>query len=55
MTLTLDNINVENANKIVCVFCNDYADEFFCSSCNEYKGLMTLAEWLAYTGDVWEM
>jgi hypothetical protein len=27
----------------------------FCGKCNEYKGLMTLGEWLAYTQESWVM
>lgn len=55
MTLTLENITPDFANKIVCVFCDNYAGDKFCARCNEYKGLMTLAEWLSYTGETWEV
>ena len=37
----------------VCVFCDTATSEWYCSQCMEYKGLMTIAEWEAYTGEVW--
>ena len=42
---TINNLPSEYANKIVCAFCSQYANEY-CVSCNEYKGLMTLAEFM---------
>jgi hypothetical protein len=48
--MTHYNINtlpVEYANKIVCAFCSQYANEY-CVPCNEYKGLMTLAEFMSH-------
>ncbi len=53
--ITLSNVSADEANLIVCVFCSDYASEFFCSKCKEYKGLMTLGEWLSYTQESWVM
>lgn len=38
----------------VCVFCDTATDMPYCSGCQEYKGLMTIAEWEDYTGEVWE-
>jgi len=46
-TYTLNTLPAEYANKIVCAFCSQYADEY-CVSCNEYKGLMTLAEFMSH-------
>ena len=46
-TYTLNTLPVEYANKIVCAFCSRYANEY-CVPCNEYKGLMTLAEFMSY-------
>ncbi len=51
--ITLANVSDEEANQIVCVFCDDYAGNTFCGKCNEYKGLMTLGEWLSYTQESW--
>ena len=48
MNYTLNTLPVEYANKIVCAFCSRYANESYCVSCNEYKGLMTLAEFMSY-------
>ena len=48
MNYTLNTLPVEYANKIVCAFCSRYANENFCVTCNEYKGLMTLAEFMSY-------
>ena len=42
---TINNLPSEYANKIVCAFCSQYANEY-CVPCNEYKGLMTLAEFM---------
>ena len=46
-TYTLNNLPSEYANKIVCAFCSRYANEY-CVPCNEYKGLMTLAEFMSH-------
>ena len=46
-TFTLNTLPVEYANKTVCCFCSQYANEY-CVPCNEYKGLMTLAEFMSY-------
>ena len=51
--ITLSNVQADEANLIVCVFCSDYANEIYCVKCNEYKGLMTLGEWLSYTNESW--
>lgn len=51
--ITLDNVSVDEANLIVCVFCDDYAGDKFCGKCMDYKGLMTLGEWLSYTNESW--
>jgi hypothetical protein len=53
--ITLANVKSDEANLIVCVFCSDYSSENFCVNCDEYKGLMTLGEWLSYTGEPWLM
>ena len=53
--ITLENVSADEANLIVCVFCSDYSSEFYCVKCNEYKGLMTLGEWLSYTQESWVM
>jgi hypothetical protein len=45
--ITLENVSADEANLIVCVLCSDYSSEFYSVKCNEYKGLMTLGEWLA--------
>ena len=47
-TYTLNTLPAEYANKIVCAFCSRYANESYCVPCNEYKGLMTLAEFMSY-------
>ena len=38
----------------VCVFCDQDTTSYACPSCGEYKGLMSIAEWESYTGEVWE-
>jgi len=38
----------------VCVFCDGATTLPYCAPCQEYKGLMTISEWEAYTGEVWE-
>ena len=53
-TYTLNTLPVEYANKTVCCFCSQYAEKYFCGNCNEYKGLMTLAEFMSiYEIDEW--
>lgn len=51
--ITLENVSENEANLIVCVNCSDYAGDFFCGRCGEYKSLMTLGEWLSYTQESW--
>jgi len=53
--ITLENVTTDEANLTVCVFCSDYASEYVCSNCGEYKGIMTLGEWLSYTQESWVM
>ena len=48
MNYTINTLPVEYANKIVCCFCSQYANENFCGKCQEYKGLMTLAEFMTH-------
>ena len=38
----------------ICVFCDNATSLGFCPGCEEYKGLMTIAEWEDYTGEIWE-
>ena len=53
--ITLSNVQADEANLIVRVFCSDFASDIFCGKCKDYKGLMTLGEWLAYTNESWVM
>jgi hypothetical protein len=46
-TFTLNTLPVEYANRIVCCFCSKYSTDDFCWNCMEYKGLMTLAEFMS--------
>lgn len=40
---------------MVCVFCDDLTGDLpYCATCMDYKGLMTITEWEAYTGEKWE-
>lgn len=45
---------VDDMDTMVCVFCDNEVHGDYCHNCQEYKGLMTVAEWEAYTGEVWE-
>lgn len=38
----------------VCVFCDNTTSLWYCPSCHEYKGLMTIEDWESYTGEVWD-
>jgi hypothetical protein len=38
----------------VCVFCDNATVLPVCVGCEDYKGLMTVEEWEAYTGETWE-
>jgi hypothetical protein len=47
-------MNTNNINAVICVFCEniiadqiDYVNTQFCVDCNEYKGLMTLGDFMA--------
>lgn len=39
---------------VVCSFCDNEVTDVYCGYCNEYKGLMSVSDWEAYTGEVWE-
>jgi hypothetical protein len=45
---------LEDEDTKVCVFCDTLTDTFYCATCQEYKGLMTISEWETYTGEKWE-
>ena len=45
---------IDDMDTMVCVFCDNEVHDTYCHNCQEYKGLMTIAEWEAYTGEVWE-
>lgn len=53
-TLSIPRSILDLDESKVCVFCDTLTDEFYCSTCMEYKGLMTIAEWESYTGEKWE-
>lgn len=53
-TMIIPTSILEDEDTKVCVFCDTLTDTFYCPDCQEYKGLMTIAEWEAYTGEVWE-
>lgn len=38
----------------ICSFCDIEVDGFVCPECDEYKGIVTVAEWESMTGEVWE-
>jgi hypothetical protein len=49
------NINeISPTSEFVCVYCEEYVLADACYRCNEYKGVMTIEEWEAYTGYMWE-
>ena len=43
--ITISNVQADEANLIVCVFCSDYSSDNFCGKCNEYKGLMMTVQY----------
>ena len=43
---TLDTLPTELANKTICAFCETYTDAYCCFNCSEYKGLMSVAEFM---------
>jgi hypothetical protein len=52
-------MNTENMNAVICCFCEtiiadkiDYSTTQFCADCNEYKGIMTVGEYLMEYGMV---
>jgi|688.fasta_scaffold314475_2 hypothetical protein len=59
--ITLENITQEQAQYVVCVYCEkfiaeqvDYTQTQFCADCNEYKSMSTLADYLADFGGSWQ-
>lgn len=52
-------MNTENLNAVICVFCEtivadkiDYTTTQICEPCFDYKGLMTVGEYLAEFGNL---
>lgn len=43
-------------DRYVCVFCDTEVSNIAitCPECQEYKGIITMAEWEESTGEVWE-
>ena len=39
---------------MICVYCDNVVNGPMCPDCGEYKGLMTIEDWEAYTGEIWE-
>jgi hypothetical protein len=52
MTIPVSILDLDEP--MVCVYCDTLTDTFYCATCQEYKGLMTIAEWEDYTGEKWE-
>ena len=52
MTIPVSILDLDEP--MVCVYCDTLTDTFYCATCQEYKGLMTIAEWETYTGEKWE-
>ena len=53
------DMNTENMNAVICVFCEgivaeklDYTKTQYCVECNDYKGLTTVGEYLQEYGMV---
>jgi hypothetical protein len=38
----------------VCCYCDTEVAGYACAACGEYKGVMSIEEWEAYTGYMWE-
>lgn len=55
-TLPVSLFDEDSDDRLVCVYCDNAVDSEIrvCLSCNEYKGVMTIAEWEAYTNETWE-
>ena len=45
---------LDEGDTMVCVFCDQDTTLPYCTSCEDYKGLMTVADWESYTGEVWD-
>ena len=45
---------IDDEDRMVCVFCDQDTTLPYCALCQEYKGLMTIAQWEAYTGEAWQ-
>lgn len=45
---------LDEGETLVCVFCDNPTALPWCEGCQEYKGLMTIADWEAYTGETWD-
>lgn len=55
LTISCDVMDhYDDDDMMVCVFCDESTALPYCAGCQEYKGLMTIADWESYTGEVWE-
>lgn len=57
---TMDLMEEWKDEQMVCTFCDwevspiGESDIYFCHGCESYKGIMTVREWEAYTGEEWD-
>ena len=51
----MTNSTLDKNLVLVCQFCDVAVNNVFCYQCGEYKGIMTLAQWEDYTGEMWEV
>ncbi len=45
----------DDADYMICVFCDTDTVLPYCEGCQEYKGLMSVSDWESYTGEKWEV
>lgn len=45
---------IDEGETLVCVFCDQSTMLPYCATCQEYKGLMPISDWEAYTGESWQ-
>lgn len=55
INITRDALDLlEDLDTKVCCYCDNEVSGLACYNCGEYKGVMSIAEWEAYTGETWE-
>jgi hypothetical protein len=44
----------DEGERMICCYCDQEVFDLVCFDCNEYKGVMAIADWEIYYNETWE-